>query len=112
MKQEVAEGIVRHEDIDEAVVIVIRERDPHPFSHMFEYAGRFGNIRKRSIAIVVKQQVGQPHVAVGRAIGREAVGRTGRLLAHGPLQVIDHNQIQPAIVVVIEPSRRSRECVS
>ena len=69
VKEKVAEGIVRDEDVGEAVAIVVGENHPHAFADMLADAGLLGDIGKGAVAVVVKQHVRLAGIVLRRAVG-------------------------------------------
>ena len=95
--------IVADEDIHEPIAVVVRDGHAHSLAHMTADATRFRYVGERTIPIVVIQEVRQPFVGRWRTGEAQAVRPTNLIVSEGPIEVINHEQIQPPIIVVIDP---------
>ena len=66
-------------------------------------AGFDGSVTKRPIAVVEEQLVGSRLVHFGMAVLAMSVAFANRLVIDIPLQIIDDDQIQQAIVIDVDP---------
>src|SRR5208337_4218359 len=58
VKEKVWEGVVRDEDIGEAVVVEVGKGYTHPLADVLRDMGLCRDVRKRSVAVVAVQNVG------------------------------------------------------
>ena len=81
-----------------------------PFADMREQAGLGGDILERAVSFVSIKTVGQALEDARVAINLHAasVVAAGAIGLDRPLNVIHDQQIQPAVVVVVEPAARDR----
>ena len=73
-------------------------------------SGSDGHVGERAVAVVVIEPVGQRLVEARMAIGANAASGVAAegLGRRVPLHVVDDEQIQAAVVVVVDPGRRHR----
>lgn len=106
MKEKVAGGVVGHECVEKTVAIVICKGHAHSFARLGSDAGLLGDIGKCSVPVISIQSVVRWLVVLGMAIaaGPASDGAVG-ILVDLPFAVVDHEEIEQAIVVVVEPAR-------
>jgi len=98
--------VVCNEDVGPAITIEVVDRYPQPFPRRTSDATLLGNIRERSVSVVVKHEVRDRFELVGVAIGAIA----GTVFAtvnfrEVPLHITTDDQIQPPIAVVVNEAR-------
>ena len=105
VKEEPRRSIVRDERVQEAIAVVVGKRYAHPFAHVRRDSRFFGDIGERAISIVAVQGVVQRRINLRMAVPANAAFHvTIGILVDFPNAVVDHKQIQLAVVVVIEPA--------
>ena len=109
-KQEVWNRVVRHERVAESVAVVIRKGDAHALADVLRNFGLAGHILEGAVAPVSVERVRKPLVLTGMTIDAQVPRAIPAELVAlgGPVHVVHHEQIQPAIVVVVEPARGDR----
>ena len=99
--------VVGDEDVDEAVAIVIGEGDAHAAALMLRDPRLLRHVLEGAVAAIAIERIGEPleihRVAVDAHVARGVAAKT--VVADRPLGVIHHQQIEQAIVVVVEPAR-------
>ena len=77
-----------------------------PFPDVAAYAGGFGHVGEGAVAVVVVESVGQAIIEIGMAMEQSARPWIAacRLFFRIPRHVIDHEQVEPAVAIVIEPA--------
>jgi len=103
------ELVVGDEDIHPAVEIVIGDAGAHAFAEMGADAGFGGDIPEGSVAVVQEELVRGGLVELGMAV-IELAGRgfAGRLGVDVPGEVVDHEEVEEAVVVDIHPGSGDR----
>src|SRR5665213_1608458 len=104
VKQKAAYRIVRYEDVGKSVAIEIGEGHAHAFADVPTNPGGLGNVRKRAVAIVVKELTGEALINVRMTVEGLRGGSAMRLMGRVPNHVVRNEKVEPAIVVVIEPA--------
>src|SRR4029077_245177 len=75
-----------------------------------EQPGLFGRVRERAVTPVVKQRTALTFVRFRRAVRLAlAVERAEQILLDRPVDIVGDEQIELAVVVVVEPQRAGRE---
>ena len=100
----VRRAVVGHEDVDAAVGIEVGRHDAQAVADRGLQPGTRRDVRERAVAAVVEQQVGGRRVVVAR---RAVVGHARQAVAlplggRAPVDVARHEEIEPAVRVVIE----------
>ena len=99
-------GVVRDEEIHPAVVVVVQQRDAKRFAGGIKQAGSLRYVFKDSVALVVIEAGALALVRLRRAVGFVlVVERAVLILLDGPFDVVRDEQIELAVVVVVEPHR-------
>ena len=102
--------VVRNKKIDPAVVVVIQQRDAKRLSARIVKAGSLGHILESSVAKVVKEPRAFSFVDLGRAIGLVlAVERAELIGLLRPIDIMRDEEIELAVIVVVEPHGAGRE---
>src|SRR6202011_469644 len=106
-KQEVSNRIVRDEKIRPAIIIHVRSHHAPGFPQMRRNSSSFGNVSEGPISIVAKQPTRHRLINFWNAIMPLAVimDSTRLVLLLAEIHKLTHKQIQPSIIVVIEPHR-------
>jgi hypothetical protein len=95
VEQEIAHGVIGHENVRASVVIVVCYDHAHALPDVRGNAARHGYVRECTVAVVVIERVGQALVILGVAVsaiarlGQAAIGLRGRI----PFAVIGDKQI-------------------
>src|SRR5690349_25042154 len=114
MEEEVRQIIVCDEDIRESVAIVVREGNAHSPPYVPGNPSLFGNVFKCSIAIIVVKLIRNAFKILRMTVHSDvSTGITAVPIEFGcPLSVIHNEQIEQAVVIVIEPTRSNRNLVT
>jgi len=97
-------GVVGDEEIDPAVVVEVEERDAQRFTGGIGETRFFGDVLKNSVALVVVEAGALAFIGLRRAIGFVfVVERTVLIFLDGPFDVVGDEQVELAVVVVVEP---------
>jgi hypothetical protein len=102
-EQEIAHRVVGHEHVHIPVAVEIRDGDAHPLAQFLAEAGRVGDIFEAAVAEVVIQAVRDIGIDLRMAIVFLAVCGADFVGLRGPDGVVGDDQIQLAVVVVVEP---------
>src|SRR5215472_16466883 len=105
-EQEIRPRIVGDSDIRPAVIVEIGQHHAHPLGFGLPNARSLADISEGAIVVVVVKP-GFLTTVVSRMTIRAVpltVFSTPNVRFRRPLDVVSHNQIEPAILVVIEPS--------
>src|ERR1035441_6670355 len=86
-------------------MIVVGEGYAHSFPADLANAHRSRHIRERSVPVVVVKRIGKRGVILGMAVGAHTRTRPAkRVLVDLPLAIVGHEQVQAAVVIVVEPA--------
>src|ERR1039458_8975670 len=86
-------------------MIVVGEGYAHSFAADLSNACVRRHVRKGSIPVVVVKRIGKRGVILGMAVGAHIrTGSAKRVLVDLPLAIVRHEQVQAAVVIVIEPA--------
>ena len=98
--------VVGHEHVEPAVGVVVEQADAEALAGGIVQAGLRGHVLERAVAEVAEQERRLALVALGRAVRlRLAVERAVDVLLELPLHVVGDDQVEPAVLVVVEPRR-------
>ncbi len=111
VKQEVIHDIVGDENISETVAVVVGKR--HTQSVTFERgnSGLDAHILKRAVTAIVIEDVADGGKLTRRAIALN-VATAGLAALEVPVQIANDEQVELAVVIVVEKSRRLRPAAS
>ena len=114
MEQEVGQIVIRDKNVRESIVIIIGKSDAHAAPDVVFNAGFRRDVLEGPIAAVPVECVGQSFEILGVAVNTQiAVALTAVAVKTGsPMSVIDHEQVQPAVVIVVEPAGGNRPLVT
>jgi hypothetical protein len=98
VKQEIGHQIVRHEEIDAAIVVVVAEDHAKALAVGSVDARRSRDIAERAVAIVPVQDAGGAVVDVRAAVRAHAAVAAGLAVVFR-IDVVRHEQVEAAIVV-------------
>src|SRR5438132_11067361 len=106
--------VVGDKDSVEAVVIIVSKSHTHATPDVARNASFGRDVLKGPIAAIPVECVGQSFEILGVAIDTKiAVALTAIAVKVGsPVRVIDHEQIQPAVIVVVKPTGGNRPFVA
>src|SRR5690348_17168860 len=106
-EQKVRPGVIRNRDVRPAVVVEVGENYSHPFRFGLADARGIAHVRKGTVMIVVIQLDSLPSVIAGMAVRTIAgpVLSAPQVVLWTPLNVVGDHQVEPAVFVVVEPSR-------
>ena len=97
-------GVVGHEKIHPAIVVVVQHRNAERLAGGIVEAGAPGHILERSIALVVEKSRALAFVSLRRAVRLVLVVERAVLIGfNGPVDVVRDKEVQLAVVVVVEP---------
>ena len=100
VKQEVFRAVVGHVDVVPAVVVEVCRRHSHGAAHISGDAGLFADIGEGAVTVVVVELVGLALVIQrSRIVVRRVVGAVFGI----ELDVAAHEEIDAAVLVVVEP---------
>src|ERR1035438_4748304 len=86
-------------------MIVVGEGYAHSFAADLANAGGRRHVGERSVPVVVVKRVGKRGVILGMAVGAHIrTGPAKRVLVDLPLAIVGYEQVQAAVVIVIEPA--------
>ncbi len=105
VEQQVRAVVVGHEDIDKAVAVVIRNGHAHAAAEVLRDSRLGRDVRERAVAVVAVERVRERLVVFRIAVGAQLAGQAYRVLVHFPLAVVRDEQIEQAVVVVVQPGR-------
>ena len=106
MKEGIGHVVVGNENIHEAVSIVVIETHAHALAEFFGDAGRAGNVGKSAVTVVFVERGREWFVKLRVTIGPQtSPAQTHGVLVDFPLAVVRNEQIQLAVVVVVDPAR-------
>ena len=111
-KQKIAHRIVGHKDVGEPVAIDIGEGDSHALADVPPDSRCLRDIGKGAVVIVVEELAGQALIGSGMAVELPLRRTAARRRSGVPRDIIRDEQVQPAIVVVIQPAGRYRPHVA
>ena len=101
-------AIVGHVDVNPPVAIEVRGHDAERGTKLPRYAGRGGDVREGSVAVVVEEVTGLRRIEMRRTIVRLAVDAVAAHVGVGRVvQVVAHEQVQPAVTVVVDKGGRT-----
>ena len=110
VEEEIGLGVVGDQDIDAAIAIVIGKCHAHALADVTADSRGFGDVSEGAVSVVVIEGVGEAGVVVGMTMEQSAGAgiAAGGLGLRVPHHVVHHEQVEAAIAVGIEPSRRHR----
>src|SRR5262249_45632293 len=73
-KQEIRGGIVGDKNVQQAVIVEVKETDSHPFANVGAYSGALRYVSEGPVTVVVIELVRQSGVVLGMAIGAGLTG--------------------------------------
>ena len=96
--------VIRHEDIDSAVEIVVAKGDAQAFPGVLGDARRNGNIGECAVAVVAIEQMGNGPELVRMAVSPhvKALVPAPRVPGEAPIKVTRDEKVEVAVVVVVE----------
>src|SRR5437879_7191941 len=107
MKEEVGMIVIGHKYVYESITIVVGDGDSHAFPEVLGDSSFYGNIGEGAVAVVAVQSIREIRIIVGMAICTQLGSRAAVwVLINLPLAVIRHEQVQQAVIVVIDPGCR------
>ena len=102
--------VVGDEDVGPAVLIVIEQRDAERLRRHVEEAGLGGDVVEGAVAFVAIEPRRAAAIGLRRAVAlRLAVDAAEDIALRRPLHVVADQQIEAAVLVVVEPHRRRAE---
>ncbi len=106
-EQKVWPRVVGDGDVGPAVIVEIRENHAHAFGLGLSHSGGVAHVGESSVVIVVVELDALAFVVAGMAVGTVARAALAApdIIFRSPLDVVGDDQIEPAVFVVIEPSR-------
>ena len=110
-EQEVGHAVVRDEHVHASVAVVVGDRDSHALALVRREADLLRDVGKGAVAVVAQQRVWQrlkdARVAVDAVAGLAPPAPDVGLACEGPIEVVRDEEVEPAVVVVVE-KRRAR----
>ena len=109
-EEKIRPGVVGDGDVGPAIVVEIGEHHAHAFRFRFSHSRRIAHIGKRSVVIVVIQLGFLPFVIARiavRAVTRPAFAAP-QIVLRSPVDIVGDQKIEPAVFVVVKPSRAGR----
>ena len=105
-KQKIRPGVVGDGDVGPAVVVEVGQHHAHALGFRLAHAGRVAHVGEGSVVIIVVELGLLPFVVAGMAVGAIAgpVLAAPEIVLGRPLDVVGDQQVEPAVLVVIEPS--------
>ena len=102
--QKALHRVIGHIDVDEAVAVVVAERHAEALAWRRRDAGLRRDVGERAVAVVAVQEVRRGIEIVRVTVGAVAwlVLAAMAVLLEAPLQIAGHEQIEAAVVVVVE----------
>src|SRR5258708_27348758 len=112
LKEKVGPCVVRDSDIRPAVAIKVSEHNTHAFRLRHTHTGFDAHVSEGSVVVVVVEFCLLPSIRVRIAIGTIAwLPLTAvDIVLRTPIEVVSHNEIQPAVLVVVEPAGAGGPC--
>jgi hypothetical protein len=108
-EQEVGHSVVRDKRIEKAIAIKVGEAHGHALADKCIDAGLMRNVGKGAVAIIAVQGVVQRRILVGMAVATQSFFECAvRVLVDFPMAVVDDEEIEKAVIVVVEPTRTDR----
>src|SRR5580698_230570 len=107
VKKKLIRSVIGDKNVRESVAVIVRERYPQPVALLRGDAGSDAHVLKRAISPIVIEDVCDGRKRTWRAVGG-SFGAARFAFLDAPIQIAGNEQIQPAVVIVIEKSRRSR----
>src|SRR5580704_17149133 len=99
--------VVCDKDVRKSVTVIIGEGDAQAMALFHSDAGSDAHIFKRAVSAIAVQDVCYGRKGTRRAVGT-SFGTAGYAFLDAPIEKARDKQIQPAVVIVIEESRRGR----
>ena len=97
-------GVIGHEQIRPAIVVVIEQRDSQRFGTAVEDSARRSDIFERAVATIMKEPARRPAIRFGRAVGFVlTVEAAEYVVLRRPLHIVADKKIEQPIAIVIEP---------
>ena len=99
-------GVVGHEKVQPAIVVVVEQGHTQRFAGGIVEAGAPGYVFKSSVAPIVKERRAFAFVGLRRAVGFILIVERAVLVGRdGPVDVVSNEEIELAVVVIVEPHR-------
>ncbi len=106
-------GVVGHEQIGPAIVVVVEQGDSQRLGTAVEDSARRGDIFERAVAPIVKQPAGGSAIRFRRAVRLVlSVEAAEDVAFRRPLHVVADKKIEQPIAIVVEPQCGSAESLS
>src|SRR6185369_8157092 len=103
-------GVVGDEEIHPAVVVVIEQSYAQRFAGGIVYTGFCSDVFKRAVAAIVEQRGTLAFVSLRRAVRFVfRIERAVLVRLYRPVDIVADEQIEFAVVVVVEPRGARRE---
>jgi hypothetical protein len=104
-------GVVGHDDVGPAVLVVIQQRNTERLRAGVENSGRRGDVLEGTVAAIAEQPAGFTAVRLWCAVGLLLAVETAEHIPIGrPADVIADEQVQAPIAIDVDPHRRGAEC--
>ncbi len=106
VQQEARELVVGDVHVQEAVAVVVGEGEPHAPALDLPQARFHGHVLERAVPAVVVQGQGHGREPLRMAVHANAARRVPAEAVHlgRPHRVVDDQEVEPAVVVVVEPA--------
>ena len=105
-KSEARQLVVRDVEVDEPVAVVVGEREPHAPPRVRRESRLRGHILERPVAPVPVERQRDGREPLGVAVDADAAGLVAAeaVVALVPHRVVHDQEVEPAVVVVVEPA--------
>src|ERR1700691_2200407 len=107
MKKKLIRGVISDKNVRESVTVIVRERYSQPMALLRGDAGSDAHILERAVSPIVIKDVRNGRKRTRRAVGG-SFGAARFAFLDAPIEIAGNEQIQPAVVIVIEKSRGNR----
>ena len=103
--EEVRHRIVGDEDVHPTVIVEVEADHAEAVPRAAADARRLADVFEGAVALVAKQRRRLSLVFVGVTVGLipRALFSAEKILVFGPVEVVDDDEIEPAVVVIVEP---------
>ena len=108
VEQKIRHAVVGHENVHQAIAVIIRHGHAHSFAQLRAQAGGFGDVGESAVVVVAEELVGRVVVGFGVAVERLLGRAAGGFQLGVPLHVVGDHQVQPAIVIDVHPCGGNR----
>jgi hypothetical protein len=109
--QEIRRGVVGHEDVRPAVVVVVTDHDAEPVAAPVEHAGLAADVGEGAVAVVAVEHRPQRREVERVAVDAELLAGVAaeHLVVHARVHVVDDEEVHVTVAIDVRPGAARTE---